>query len=69
MEIMIDNLIEAYRQSIIELDWMSDETKQQALIKLSKFRPKIGYPGKWRDYSNMNIVEGDLVANNINMCY
>ncbi len=63
METMIANLVEAYRQSITELDWMSEETKQQALVKLSKFRPKIGYPGKWRDYSSMEIVEGDLLAN------
>ena len=63
METMIANLVEAYRQSILALDWMSDETKQQALIKLSKFNPKIGYPEKWRDYSSMEIVDGDLVAN------
>ncbi len=63
METMIGYLIEAYRQSINELDWMGDETKQQALVKLSKFNPKIGYPEKWRDYSSMEIVEGDLVGN------
>jgi predicted metalloendopeptidase len=63
METMIANLVEAYRQSIIALDWMSEETKQQALVKLSKFKPKIGYPGKWRDYSSMEIVEGNLIAN------
>jgi predicted metalloendopeptidase len=45
------------------LDWMSDETKQQALVKLSKFNPKIGYPSEWRDYSSMEITEGDLVGN------
>jgi endothelin-converting enzyme/putative endopeptidase len=63
METMIANLQEAYRQSIMELDWMGEETKQQALLKLSKFNPKIGYPEKWRDYGTMEIVEGDLVAN------
>ena len=63
METMIGYLIEAYRQSINELDWMGDETKQQALVKLSKFNPKIGYPEKWRDYTSMEIVEGDLVGN------
>jgi endothelin-converting enzyme/putative endopeptidase len=63
MDVMIANLIEAYRQSINELDWMSDETKQQALVKLSRFNPKVGYPEEWRDYSSMEIVEGDLVAN------
>ncbi len=63
METLIANLVEAYRQSITELDWMGEETKQQALVKLSKFRPKIGYPQKWRDYSSMRIVAGDLVGN------
>jgi endothelin-converting enzyme/putative endopeptidase len=63
MEQMIANLVEAYRQSITTLDWMSEETKQQALDKLSKFNPKIGYPENWRDYSSMEIVAGDLVGN------
>jgi endothelin-converting enzyme/putative endopeptidase len=63
MDVMIANLIEAYRQSITDLEWMSEETKQQALVKLSKFNPKVGYPEEWRDYSAMNIVDGDLVAN------
>jgi putative endopeptidase len=63
METMIANLVEAYRQSIIELDWMGEETKQQALVKLSKFTPKIGYTEKWRDYNTMEIVQGDLLAN------
>ena len=63
METMIANLKEAYRQSIMELEWMSEETRQQALVKLSKFTPKIGHPEKWRDYSSMEITEGDLVGN------
>jgi len=63
METMIANLKEAYRQSILALDWMSEETKQQALDKLAKFNPKIGYPQEWRDYSSLEITEGDLMAN------
>ena len=63
MQEMIANLIEAYRQSITELDWMSQETKQQALQKLSKFNSKIGYPDNWRDYSKLEIAAGDLVGN------
>ena len=63
MEAMIANLKEAFRISINELDWMSDETKQQALDKLSKFNAKVGYPDQWRDYSQLEIVEGDLVGN------
>jgi putative endopeptidase len=63
METMIANLKEAYRQSITNLEWMSEETKQQALVKLSKFNPKIGYPQEWRDYGGMEITKGDLVGN------
>ena len=63
MEIMIANLIEAYRQSITELEWMGEETRQQALIKLSKFTPKVGYPEKWRDYNKLQMTAGDLAGN------
>ena len=63
MEAMIANLIEAYRQSINELEWMSEETKQQALVKLSNFTAKVGYPEKWRDYSSMQMTAGDLAGN------
>ena len=63
MDVLIDNLIEAYRQSITALDWMSDETKVRALDKLDKFVPKIGFPDTWRDYSAMNVSADDLVAN------
>jgi predicted metalloendopeptidase len=63
MQELIDNLVEAYRISISELDWMSDATKQQALEKLSKFNSKIGYPDQWRDYSQLEVIAGDLVGN------
>ena len=63
MEALVQNLLAAYRQSIGELDWMSPQTKQEALQKLAKFTPKIGYPNKWRDYSALQIVKGDLVGN------
>jgi len=63
MQELIDNLVEAYRISITELDWMSDETKQQALEKLSRFNSKIGYPDQWRDYSQLEVIAGDLVGN------
>ncbi len=63
MEKLVANLIEAYRQSIETLEWMSPETKKEALTKLSKFTPKIGYPDVWRDYSKLNIKKDDLVGN------
>ena len=63
MEKLVANLIEAYRISINELEWMSPETKVKALEKLSKFRPKIGYPDKWRDYSALQTTADDLYGN------
>jgi putative endopeptidase len=63
MDELVDYLIEAYRQSITELDWMTEATKARALEKLDKFTPKIGYPNKWRDYSSLVIKRDDLVGN------
>ena len=60
---LVGNLIKAYEKSIKELDWMTDETKAQALDKLSKFTPKIGYPDQWRDYSALTIEADDLFGN------
>ncbi|AOE50436.1 M13 family metallopeptidase [Kangiella sediminilitoris] len=60
---LVENLRRAYAQGIKELDWMSEDTKQQALDKLSKFTPKIGYPDKWKDYSELEIKEDDLFGN------
>jgi putative endopeptidase len=63
MDVLVANLIEAYRQSIGELDWMGPDTRQRALEKLGKFMTKIGYPASWRDYSNLRIDPRDLMAN------
>ena len=63
METLVGNLIEAYRISINELTWMSQETKVKALEKLGKFRPMIGYPNKWRDYSALQTTPDDLYGN------
>jgi putative endopeptidase len=63
MDVLVANLIEAYRQSITNLDWMSAETRTRALEKLDKFTPKIGYPVKWRDYSALDIDAADLIGN------
>jgi putative endopeptidase len=63
MDQLVEYLIQAYRESIQELAWMSDETKKKALVKLDKFTPKIGYPTKWKDYSSIVIDRNDLVGN------
>lgn len=63
MEKLVANLVRAYEKSIKELDWMGEETKAEALRKLSKFTPKIGYPDEWRDYSALDIEAADLIGN------
>ena len=63
MDELIKYLIEAYRISITNLDWMSPATKTKALEKLGKFTPKVGYPDKWRDYSKLKITPDDLMGN------
>jgi putative endopeptidase len=63
MDRMVGNLIEAYRHAFENNDWMSPKTRQKALAKLATFRPKIGYPEKWRDYSKLEIRRDDLVGN------
>lgn len=63
METLVDNLIKAYGESIKGLEWMSAETKEKALEKLSKFTPYIGYPSEWRDYSALTVAADDLVGN------
>ncbi|KAB2812818.1 peptidase M13 [Pimelobacter simplex] len=63
MDELVANLLAAYRQSISKLDWMTDETKLRAYEKIETFRPKIGYPERFRDYSALVVVPDDLVAN------
>jgi endothelin-converting enzyme/putative endopeptidase len=63
MDELVANLLEAYRQSISDLDWMGEETKQRAFEKLETFRPKIGYPEKFRDYSALQVSSDDLLGN------
>jgi putative endopeptidase len=63
MEKLVADLRAAMKQRIEKLEWMGPETKARALDKLAKFGVKIGYPSKWRDYSKLEIKEGDLVGN------
>ncbi|QYJ05845.1 peptidase M13 [Nocardioides panacisoli] len=63
MDELVANLLAAYRVSITALDWMTEETKQRAFEKLATFRPKIGYPDEFRDYSALEVTPDDLVAN------
>ena len=52
---LVENLRTALGKHIINLPWMSDETKLKAIKKLNSFTVKIGYPDKWKDYSSMTI--------------
>ncbi|WP_137146182.1 M13 family metallopeptidase [Mycolicibacterium sp. CR10] len=63
MDELVANLREAYRVSINQLEWMTPQTREKALVKLDKFTPKIGYPNTWRDYSALVIARNDLYGN------
>jgi len=74
MEQLVDNLRQALKARIANLTWMSDETKQKALAKWATFRPKIGYPDKWRDWSGLatqrdSYVENAFAADAFNLRY
>jgi len=62
---MVQALEDALRKDIQGLDWMTEATKKQALIKLDAITNKIGYPNKWRDYSALKIVRGDALGNSL----
>ncbi|PSR53563.1 peptidase M13 [Adhaeribacter arboris] len=60
---MVKNLRDAFQEHVQNLDWMSETTKKQALIKLDAFAVKIGYPDKWKDYSALTIGRESYVTN------
>jgi len=64
-EDLVDNIMEVYKERIQKLDWMSTETKQKALLKLSKVNKKVGYPNKWKDYSALEIKRDAYVLNSM----
>ena len=63
MDQLVANLRVAMRKNLKAIDWMGDATKVEAYKKLDSFRPKIGYPSKWKDYSSVKIVPDNLMAN------
>jgi len=60
---MVDALEKSLAEDIQNLSWMSEDTKKQALVKLHAIQNKIGYPDVWRDYSSVEIKQGDLLGN------
>jgi len=63
---MVENLRAVFKERILALKWMSEETKEKALEKLASFNKKIGYPDKWRSYQELQINSKNLVQNLIN---
>ena len=63
MEELVANLIAAFEERLQSLDWMDDETRANALTKLSTFEPRIGYPDEWQDYSALEIRADDIFGN------
>jgi len=63
----MDELVATMRvtlgEELARADWLSPETKKQALAKLDKIAPKIGYPSKWKDYSSIEVTPGKLLEN------
>lgn len=62
---LVGNLIKTYDKRLKALDWMSAETKQKALLKLSTIITKIGYPDKWRDYTPLSIDRSKTYFENV----
>lgn len=60
---LVGNLTAAFRETLGELDWMSEATKENALKKLDAFVPMIGYPDKWTDYSNLTMDRKSFMGN------
>ncbi|GAB3509206.1 M13 family peptidase [Spirosoma knui] len=60
---LVNNLQKVYRERIEKLDWMAPETKKVALVKLDRFVKKIGYPDKWKDYSDVTVKRDDYFGN------
>ncbi len=63
MDALVANVVEAFRRRIGELDWMGADTRAKALEKLAAFRPKIGHPPHWKDYSAFDVRPDDLIGN------
>ncbi len=63
MAALIENLRQAFRQSIDGNPWMSEATRAEALDKLESYTYKIGHPGEWEDYSALEVSPTDLVGN------
>ena len=60
---LVENVVEAFRAGIDQLEWMSPATRAEAHAKLDAFNTKIGFPSKWDDFSSLSIRDDDLYGN------
>ncbi|WP_022701469.1 M13 family metallopeptidase [Oceanicaulis alexandrii] len=67
MEDLVNRLTTAFRGRLEQLEWMDDETREQALTKLSTFEPRIGYPEIWDTYEGLEISADDYFGNRVSM--
>jgi putative endopeptidase len=64
-ETLVNNMIESFKERMKKLDWMSDETKEKALVKLDAITKKVCYPDKWKDFSKLSVNRSSFVKNTI----
>ena len=62
MDDLVENLRDAFKDGLNNLEWMGEETKVEAQDKLRKFTPKIGYPDEWTDYSTLSVDRENLIG-------
>jgi endothelin-converting enzyme/putative endopeptidase len=65
MQELVRNLLLAMRDDILSRPWMSEETKERAMAKVATFNPKVGYPDKWKDYSQVDIRRDAYFENDV----
>lgn len=62
---VVERVRKALKSRLDEVDWMSAETRERAILKMAKFNVKIGFPDKWIDYSNLEVIKGDHFGNEL----
>ncbi|MEM9303373.1 MAG: M13 family metallopeptidase [Pseudomonadota bacterium] len=63
MEDLVGNLVAAFEERLQQNEWMDDATREQALLKLSTFEPRIGFTDQWTDFSDLDIEKGAMLDN------
>src|SRR5271157_204154 len=63
MEVMVSDLMEVFEERLAHLDWMTETTRKQALLKFDRFTPMIGSPVRYRDYSSVLLLRDEFASN------